>query len=130
MIAEELIKDLQVLNEIGFVYELVEDGLRIYVVFRNYPLPPLIYNIDKTDLLIFTTAQYPNAGFDMFWTDERLMLKNNGIPKNAESIETYIGKRWRRFSYHPFNNNKHWNPSMDSVISYISYIDQRLNKGD
>lgn len=129
MIPEELIKDLQVLKDRGFICELVEEGLKISIVFRNYPLPLLVYNMDTTDLLIFTTAQYPNAGFDMFWTDEKLALKNGGIPKNGESIETYLGKRWRRFSYHPFNNRP-WNPSKDSVISYISYIDQRLNKGD
>ncbi len=129
MIPEELIKDLQVLKESGFVCDLVEDGSRIYIVFKNYPLPPLIYNMEKTDLLIFTTVQYPNVGFDMFWTDERLTLKNNGVPKSTESVELYIGKRWRRFSYHPFNVIP-WNPSKDSVISYISYIDQRLNKGD
>lgn len=129
MIPDELVKDLQVLKDSGFIYDIVEDGLKIYIIFKNYPLPPLIYNMGSTDLLIFTTAQYPNAGFDMFWTDEKLTLKNGGIPKNAESIEPPLGKRWRRFSYHPFNN-KPWNPAKDSVISYISYIDQRLNKGD
>ncbi len=129
MIPEELTKDLQVLKDSGFNYDVVEEDLKIYVVFRNYPLPSQIYNIGSTDLLIFTTVHYPNAGFDMFWTDEKLKLNNNGVPKNAEVIEQYLGRNWRRFSYHPFNNRA-WNPSVDSVISYMSYIDQRLRKGD
>lgn len=128
MIPEELIKDVQVLRDNGFVCDIVEEGLKICVVFRNYPLPPL-YNRDSTDLLIYTTAQYPNAGFDMFWTDEKLMLKNSVIPKSADSMEPHLGKIWRRFSYHPFQNRP-WNPSRDSVISYISFVAQRLNKGD
>lgn len=129
MIPDELIRDLQVLKDNGFVFDQVEDGLKIYMVFKIYPLPPQIYNMEATDLLIFTTAQYPNAGFDMFWTDVKLTLKSGRTPKNAESIETHLGKSWRRFSYHPFNSRP-WNPSKDSVISYISYVDQRLNRGD
>lgn len=129
MIPEDLTKDLQVLKDSSFTYDVVEEDLKIYVVFRNYPLPSQIYNIGITDLLIFTTVHYPNAGFDMFWADEKLKLNNNGVPKNADVIEQYLGRNWRRFSYHPFNNRP-WNPSVDSVISYMSYIDQRLRKGD
>lgn len=130
MIPDELVKDVETLKEQGYDCRLVEDGLKIYVVFTNYPLPPGIYNIDSTDLIIFTTSQYPNAGFDMFWVDEKLKLKGTeSPPSSAEHIESHLGKNWRRFSYHPYNN-KPWNPSEDSVIRHVSYINQRLRKGD
>lgn len=129
MIPEELLADLKVLSEQGFAYDLVEDGGRIFIIFKEYPLPPNLYNLDKTDLLIFTTPHYPNAGFDMFWVDEKLRLGNGGIPKSGESVENYLGRSWRRFSYHPYNV-KPWNPSDDNVVTFMSYVDQRLKKGD
>lgn len=129
LIPEELTADLRVLQDCGFVYEVVEENPRIFIIFKNYPLPTGVYNTEKTDLLVFTTPYYPNAGFDMFWVDQGLLLRNNTIPQGAGSVETYLGKSWRRFSYHPYNA-KPWNPSEDSVVSFISYAAQRLRRGD
>lgn len=129
MISEDLVRDLKALNDRGYTYEIVEDSGRVYIIFNDYQLPSGIYNIEKTDLVIFTTPHYPNAGFDMFWTNENLTLKSGTIPKNAEQIEPHLGKRWRRFSYHPYNN-KPWNPSEDNVVSFMAYVEQRLRKGD
>ncbi len=129
MIPEELLADLKVLQNRGLVCEIAEDGQRILIVFKDYSLPDGIYNMPKTDLLIFTTPHYPNAGFDMFWVSSDLKLQNGGVPKSAESLENYLGKSWRRFSYHPYNA-KPWNPSEDSVVSFVTYVEQRLRRGD
>ena len=129
MIPDELNKDIELLKEQGYVNEIVEESGRIYIVFKNYPLPDEVYNLLKTDLLIYTTPQYPNAGFDMFWVDETLTLKNKTLPQNGDSIEVYLGRRWRRFSYHPYNA-KPWNPSEDNIVSYMSYVEQRLRRGN
>ena len=129
MIPQELIQDLEILKVQGHTVEIIEDGVKIYIKFKDHPLPPGIYSKDKTDLLIFTTPHYPSAGFDMFWVDNNLTLKNNGHPKAADTFENHLGASWRRFSYHPYNN-KPWNPSEDSVINFISYVDKRLQMGD
>lgn len=129
MIPQELVNDLQVLKDQGLEYNLSEDTGKVYVVFVSYPLPAEKYNMEKTPLLIFTTPYYPNAAFDMFWVDQNLLLKNGCVPKSAESIESHLGKNWRRFSYHPYNN-KRWNPGEDSVINFMSYVQQRLDRGD
>jgi hypothetical protein len=129
MIPEELIADLTILKDRGYVYEVPEDGGRVYVVFKGFPLPQGVYNLERTDLLIFTTPHYPNAGFDMFWVDAGLTLKSGGVPKSADSIESYLGRQWRRFSYHPYNS-KPWNPSEDNVASFMAYVEQRLRRGD
>jgi len=129
MIPDELVQDLQVLREQGFEFSLTEENSKIYILFKNYQLPLGKYNIDKTDLLIFTTPHYPNAGFDMFWVDKTLLLNNDGIPKAAEAIERHLDSDWRRFSYHPYNH-KPWNPGEDSVISYMSHVQKRLLNGD
>ncbi|MCE7736980.1 MAG: hypothetical protein GPJ54_18995 [Candidatus Heimdallarchaeota archaeon] len=129
MIPDELLQDLKIFEEQGREYEIVDEGNRIYIIFKNYCLPTGLYNKDKTDLMIFTTPQYPNAGFDMFWVDETITLKSGGQPKSAEQFETYLERRWRRFSYHPYNK-KPWNPSEDDVIQFMLYVNQRLEKGD
>lgn len=129
MIPDELLADLKVLGERGFAYELAEDGGRIFITFKDYPLPSKLYNVEKTDVLIFTTPHYPNAGFDMFWVDEKLRLSNGSLPKSGESVENYLGRNWRRFSYHPYSV-KPWNPSDDNVLTFMGYVDQRLKKGD
>jgi hypothetical protein len=65
----------------------------------------------------------------MFWVDPKLTLKNNNQPKAGDTFENHLGKSWRRFSYHPYTA-KPWNPSEDSVINFMRYVQQRLQKGD
>ena len=129
MIPPELEHDLLILRDRGYPYELIEDSKRVFIVFKDYPIPKDKFNITKSDLLIFTTPFYPNAGFDMFWVDERLTLANGNTPKNGNSIEQYLGRRWRRFSIHPYNK-KAWNPSEDNVVSFMAYVEKRLQNGD
>ncbi len=129
MIPEELSTDASVLTSRGLAITLREEDGRIFLVFGGYPLPVGLYNMERCDLMVFTTAHYPSAGFDMFWTDEGLLLKSGGVPGGGASIETYLGRRWRRFSYHPYNA-KPWNPSEDSLITFMGYVDQRLRRGD
>jgi len=125
----ELNHDLEEIKNRGLVFEVIQEGEKINILFTDFPLSPNIYNIDKTDLLIFTSNQYPNAGFDMFWVDENLTLKNGSVPKQAEVIEVHLNRRWRRFRYHPYNTRP-WNPSDDSVGSFIEHVIQRLRRGD
>ena len=125
MIPQDLTDDLK---ELGYVFEVLEDANKVYVRFENFVIPSDKFSVSTTQLLIFTTL-YPKANFDMFWTDENLVLKNGSIPKSAEVIETHLGKRWRRFSYHPYNN-KPWNPALDDVGSFIEHVRERLRRGD
>lgn len=129
MISAELIQDSVILKERGFNYEIIEEGPKVHIHFKDFPLPLNLYNNEKTDLLIFTTSHYPNAGFDMFWTDVDLRLKNDIIPKQAEHVEVFLGKSWRRFSYHPYQTTS-WNPTDDNIESFVGYVQQRLRNGD
>ena len=108
---------------------IVEKNARVYVLFNEHNLPRPIYNKPSTDLLVFTTNMYPQAGFDMFWTDRDLTLPDGRVPNGAEVIEAHLGIQWRRFSYHSYQNRP-WSPSRDSLVSSVSYIDQRLARGD
>ena len=113
----------------GFIFEFIEENQHVYMLFSNFPLPSGTYNVEAVDLLIFTTPYYPNAGFDMFWTDQKLILKDGSTPKQAETVEQHLGKNWRRFSYHPHQDHP-WNPAVDNVETYVEYVQQRLRNGD
>ena len=129
MIPADLLKDAAALKARGFSLRIIEDGPTIYLRFDDFPLPSGCYNLEKTDLLIFTSVHYPRAGFDMFWTDQGLMLNDGSTPKQADSIETHLGENWRRFSYHPYQNSS-WNPGEDNVARYLEYVQQRLQNGN
>lgn len=126
MLPEILKEEIASLQEVGYQIQHTIVGNTIYIVFEGYELPLDKFNQSKTDLLVRTSTIYPKSAFDMFWTDKELLHKNNNIPKNAEAIEILIGRNWRRFSIHPYNS-KVWNPSEDSLTSYLIYINQRLN---
>lgn len=125
MIPVVLQKEVIDLKEVGYQIQLKEVGNKIYVIFNDYPLPKG-YNLDRTDLLVFTCSMYPSCPFDMFWVDKTLILINGVIPK-ASTIDTQYNQQWRRYSIHPYNNNK-WNPSEDSLSGFLSYINKRLNE--
>lgn len=129
MIPTELTEDLKILEERGYQFEIKEENNKVHVIFKDFPLPSGVYNMEKTELLIFTTPHYPNAGFDMFWVDEGLRLNDDRIPEKAEQIEVQCGVSRRRFSYHPYNA-KPWNPSEDNVVHYMEYVHQRLRNGN
>ena len=129
MIPEGLQRDVEILTKNGFCFEIIPGGTKLYIRFKDFPLPEGLYNADKTNLLIFTTPFYPSAGFDMFWTDPELTLKDGSMPKQAEEFESHLGQRWRRFSYHPYNDVD-WNPSEDDVARFVEYVQQRLRNGD
>lgn len=72
---------------------------------------------------------YPQAGFDMFWTDKSLTLRDGRIPMGGEVEEPHLGLVWRRFSYHPYGE-RGWDPSRDDVAGFVAYVQQRLQRGD
>lgn len=129
MIPEQLKQEVAELIALGYKIELVEEGSRVYIIFRDYKLKDGLYNMSTTDLLVFNTTSYPSSHFDMFWVDQSLTLKNGGIPQSAGHIEGYLNRNWRRFSIHPYNA-KPWNPNEDSLTGYLSYVHQRLINGN
>ncbi|WP_301401807.1 E2/UBC family protein [Polaribacter huanghezhanensis] len=127
MIPSELLKEIADLQKVGYQIETSLVGSRVYVVFKDYILPSS-FNMEKTDLLVWTNTNYPSCAFDMFWVHEKLFLSNGVVPQAAQHIENHCGINWRRFSIHPYQV-KPWNPSEDSLEGYISYINKRLNQG-
>jgi hypothetical protein len=125
MIPNQLQEEVTSLEKAGYQIQLSEAGNKVYIHFKNFDLPQG-YNIAKTDLLVFTSTAYPSAAFDMFWVNQELLLDGSRIPKAAQHIEPHIGKTWRRFSIHPYQQHP-WNPSEDSLEGYLTYVVKRLN---
>jgi hypothetical protein len=104
-------------------FEVTEDQDIINVVFKNFEFGGN-FNFTRGDVLIRIPRSYPDGGPDMFWTDPEVKLADGRIPQSAEQIETYCGRPWRRFSWHKQN----WQPSVDSLDSYLEFVRRRLRE--
>ena len=103
--------------------EVTEEGGFVNLVFLNFATSSH-YNSATTTVLVRVPLPYPDAGLDMFWTDPALLLSDGSIPKSADPTETYIGRQWRRFSWH----HNGWNPAIHNLTSYIEFIRRRFNE--
>jgi hypothetical protein len=101
--------------------EIVEDAEVVNLLFRDFPVGEG-FNVPACDLLIRIPRSYPDAGPDMFWTTPELALSDGRVPQSAESVEVYLGRQWRRFSWH----RSHWNSSLDNIHGYLEFVRRRL----
>lgn len=120
---QQLASEAEELRRRGFAPQLhsQSDGW-VFTVFDQYPLPAG-FNLQSTSLLVKVPPNYPLGGLDMFWTDPQLRLVCGSLPANT-TVENYLGRLWLRFSWHPHR----WNPSSDSLASYLKFIDKRLEQ--
>jgi len=80
------------------------------------------YTIAVGLLLLRLPPAYRQGKPDMFWTEESLRFSDGRVPQSADQVETYLGVRWRRFSWHLAS----WNPSTDNLLTYLECVDHRL----
>jgi hypothetical protein len=58
---------------------------------------------------------------DMFWLEDAVTPKNGQIPSYCSAVEEYIGRRWRRWSWHRQNR---WTPGADDLLSHFAFVEQ------
>lgn len=105
----------------GLQIELGEDGAgRIFIVIRQVPFPLGLFGVDKSDVLFITDRQYPYSALDMFWTEPPVVRANGTVPQGADSIETYLDRQWRRFSWH---RNGLWNPAGNGLLDHFAFME-------
>jgi hypothetical protein len=119
LLPPRLAKEVSELQE-AYRIKVVETDL-FCLIFEAFPTATH-FNKSETELLIRVPRPYPDAGPDMFWTDEDLALENGQIPQGADSVEVHLGKRWRRFSWH----HSRWNPVVDDLQSYLAFVRRRF----
>ena len=115
---------IDMLRKEGHIVETIP-GDEIGVVIKDYPIPTAIWNQSSADLLIKAHPAYPNAKIDMFWLDPPISLKR-GVPANATIPEAQFGKQWQRFSWHVGT----WDPAHDNLLTYLTVVDDRLNRNE
>lgn len=120
MLPAKLERELEALRE-RFAIAAFEEPDAINVVISAFPTAPQ-YNAATTTLLLRVPRAYPDAALDMFWTDPSLTFANGAIPQAAESIETYCGRPWRRFSWH----HNGWMGSRQSIDAYLEFVTRRF----
>ena len=112
-------------HEAGVRVDIEQEGAQIFVILRALALPAGAYNMTSSDVLFMTDAQYPLSAMDMFWTDVALLRADGSVPVNTESIETYGGRPWRRFSWH---RNGLWNPNGNPLLDHLEFMYARFAK--
>lgn len=87
-------------------------------------LPAGGWNRDSTSVTFVTPAGYPLAAPDCFWADRELRLRNGSVPQNCnvENQVPGLGQPRLWFSWHV----KIWNPSRDTLLTYLGVIKARL----
>jgi hypothetical protein len=107
----------------GIRIRIVDSGTQIFVILEEVPLPAGAYRVTKTDVLFVTDHQYPLSAMDMFWTETDVVRPNGDIPAGGESIEMYIGRQWRRFSWH---RNGLWKPVGNCLLDHFEFMQARF----
>ena len=123
MPTETLLLEIEELQGAGYKVDINETEGVINVIIDDYSLPPA-YNKRETTLLLRLPISYPNGNPDMFWTDPDLLCANGQVPTKADQVETYMGKQWRRFSWHP----QGWNPGTGNLRMYLEFVNTGIRK--
>lgn len=118
---ERELEELRADNEV----EVVEDPDFVNVILKGFPLGDG-YSALQSDLLIRVPRSYPDAGLDMFWVAPEITLSSGQIPQNGDTMEIYVGRNWRRFSWH--RQGSPWNPTVDNMHGHIEFIRRRLRE--
>lgn len=106
----------------GLRIEVQQNGNQLSVVLHGYTMPPGTSSVAQTDILFLGDTQYPMSSMDMFWTDLGVVRADGTGYENSDSIEEYLGRKWRRFSYH---RNGIWNQAGNPLMDHYSFMETR-----
>ncbi len=116
-------KDREYLKNRALSYEELENGGQKGVVFKDYPLPPGKFQVDKADILVILPPGYPDAPPDMFHAIPWLQLSGTTRhPDKADTAVDFADRRWQRWSRH----NKEWRPGVDGIWTMLKRVDAAL----
>lgn len=106
----------------GLTVDLIEDGNRVFVLLHQVPLPPGHFRLTSTDVLFIADKQYPHSAIDMFWVELGVLRPDGSVPPGADSIEPYMNRSWRRFSWH---RNGVWDPTRNGLLDHYAFMESR-----
>jgi hypothetical protein len=106
----------------GVQVELVEAPPQIFVLIHEMPLPS-VYTHERCTALLQTDALYPRSAMDMFWLNSEVGRADGRAPAGTESLETYLGRSWRRYSWH---RNGVWSTAGNPLLDHYEFMQARL----
>ena len=115
--------DAVYLNERNVAHEISVDSGMTCVVMPRWPLPSG-FDRDVVDLLIRLSPGYPDVPPDMWWFSPPVHLENGKALPATSVIETYLGRRWQRWSRH-FSNGQ-WQSGVDGLESFLALVWQDM----
>lgn len=98
------------------------DGSAIVTVPLKLPAG---WNKDETLAKFLIPPAYPAAAPDCFFADPDLRLANGGMPGNS-GIQPLSGINHMWFSWHLTG----WHPGRNSLLSYVRFIERRLQNAN
>lgn len=110
-------------KETGIRIQLIEASMQVFVLLEKVKLPAGAYRLGLTDVLFITDQQYPVSAMDMFWTDVDVIRPDGSIPASADSIEPYLDRQWRRFSWH---RNGIWKSTGNCLLDHFEFMQARF----
>lgn len=123
---EELRRHADELASLAGVHvDIEQEGAQVFIILRELRLPVSTYQVPMTDALFIADTQYPVSAMDMFWTDVTVLRSDGTVPVGADSIETYRGRQWRRFSWH---RNGIWNSAGNPLLDHFEFMQDRFSK--
>lgn len=97
---------------------IAQAGTELGVIVWRAPLP--VHSADQSDVLILVDQQYPVSALDMFYLQPEISLRGGSVPGYSSSLESHVGRRWRRWSWH---RNGVWTPGVDGLLSHWAFIE-------
>jgi hypothetical protein len=107
----------------GIPTSVIEEGARLYVLLEKMELPKGAFRVNFSDVLFIADQQYPLSSMDMFWTEVEVVRPDGSIPQGGDSIENYLARTWRRFSWH---RNGVWNTAGNPLLDHFAFMEARL----
>lgn len=101
----------------------VENGM-ICLVIPDFSLPAG-FAATNADLLLRLQPGYPDIAPDMWWFSPAVVRTDGRVIAATESIETYLGRTWQRWSRHLQLGQ--WRAGVDSIESYLSLVHRELS---
>lgn len=113
-------------TDVGFEqFESVpqQDGWTFLIV-PNFPLPDA-FTPRFARLLVKLPPLFSEAAPDMFWLSPQVNTMSGGAPQGT-SVETLLGTRWQRFSWHLLPGA--WRTGSSTLRDYMRCVRARLEK--
>jgi hypothetical protein len=112
-------------RQLGRTVDIAREGNQLFAIVRSAALPPAVYSVSASDVLLLGDTQYPASAMDMFWMEEAVTLSGGAVPDHMSHIEAYVGRPWRRWSWH---RNGIWTPGVDDLLSHWAFVESCWGK--